>query len=186
MATSVLVVVPRILAGPWAGPIRAWPPISHRRADAGDCAIDVQHAGGNPEEEQHDDAPWPSAEPAIDCPSQRRRDTDRDHQFDADAQPEPEALLHGRTVTGRNRPADPLRTRPVDPFAKARQRIRRLALAHLTKRPTAPEARPNLLTLPNPVTEAPCLDVVRFAAAADRPQLQLRPAEPRHDVYDRR
>src|SRR5260370_18364933 len=128
-------VVPGIVAGPCAGAIRAWPPISHRRADAGDCAIDVQHSGGNPEEEQHDDAPWPSAEPAIDCPSQRRRDTDRDHQFDADAQPEPEALLHGRTVTGPNRPPAPLRTRPVAPFANARQRLPRLALAHLTQRP---------------------------------------------------
>src|ERR1700747_2094872 len=113
MATSVLVVVPRILAGSCAGAIRAWAPISDRRADAGDCAIDVQHTGGNPEEEQHDDAPWPSAEPAIDCPSQLRRDTDRDHQFDADAQPEPQALLHGRAVTDRRLTSNILRTRLI-------------------------------------------------------------------------
>src|SRR5260370_32196273 len=186
MATSVLVVVPRILAGRCAGAIRAWPPISDRRGDAGDCAIDVQHTGGNPEEEQHDDAPWPSAEPAIDCPSQRRRDTDRDHQFDADAQPEADPLLHGGTVTNRRLTSNILRTAVVNPFAKPRQRVRRLALAHLTKRRTAPQARRNIVTLRNPVNEAPSLEVVRFAAAADRPQLQLRPAEPRHDVYDRR
>src|SRR5436189_4641802 len=111
MATSILVVVPRILARPLAGGVRTRPPITHGRADAGDGAIDVQHTGGDPEEEQHNDSPWPRAEPAIDCPSQRRRDTDRDHQFDADAQPEPEALLHGRPITNRRLISNILPTR---------------------------------------------------------------------------
>src|ERR1700730_17894440 len=101
MATSVLVVVPRILARSRAGAVRAGPAIADRRAAAGRGTIDIQHTGGNPEEEQHDDPPWPRAEPAIDCPSEPGRDTDRDHQFDADAQPHTEALLHGRTVADR-------------------------------------------------------------------------------------
>src|SRR5271165_3782238 len=139
IATSVLVLVPRVLARLLAGSvlgltITIGPPIAHRCADAGDCAIDVQHAGGNSEEKQHDNPPWPRAEPVIDRPSESGRDTDRDHQFDADAQPEPEALLHGRAVSDRRRPPDALSTCPVDPFAKTCQRIRRLALAHLGKR----------------------------------------------------
>ena len=85
------------------------------------------------------------------------RDTDRDHQFDADAQPEPQALLRGRTVTDRWLTSNILRTRPVDPFAEPRQRIRRLALAHLGKRRTAAERRRNIMTPRNPVNEPPGL-----------------------------
>src|SRR5690242_4022966 len=73
IATSVLVVVPGVLPAVYAGP-----PIAHRRADAGDCPIDVQHAGGNPEEEQHDNPPRPRTEPVIDGPAQPGRDANRD------------------------------------------------------------------------------------------------------------
>src|SRR5512133_3431135 len=93
IATSVLVVVPRILAQRLGGAVLDRPPVPHRRADAGDRAIHVQHTRGNPEEKQHNDPPWPRAEPMINGPPQRRRDTDRDHQFDADTEAETDTLL---------------------------------------------------------------------------------------------
>ena len=94
--------------------------------------------------------------------------------------PEPETLLQGRTVTDRRLTSNMLRTRLVDPFAKPRQRVRRLALAHLGKRRIAAERRRNIVTPRNPVNEAPGLEV-----AACRRQLH-QPAEPRHDVCARR
>jgi hypothetical protein len=69
-----------------------------------------------------------------------------------------------------------LRTCLVNPFAKPRQRVRRLALAHLGKRRIAAERRRNIVTPRKPVNEAPGLSWLP----------QLTPAEPRHDVYDRR
>src|SRR5271166_290162 len=168
MATSVLVVVPRILARLLAGSLLARPPIAHRRADAGDCAIDVQHSGGDSEEEQHDDAPWPRAEPVIDRPSERGRETDRNHQLNSDAEAKTDTLLQGGTITNRRLSWSMLRARLVDPFTKTRQRVRRLALAHLRKRRTTPEARRNIVGLRNPVNEAPPLGISRFAAAAGR------------------
>src|SRR5215469_4693820 len=90
IANSALVVVPLLFRRASADFVLAWPPIADRDIDAGNRAIDVQHAGGDPEEEQHDHSPGLGAEPAVDCPSQCGRNSDRDHQFDADADAEPE------------------------------------------------------------------------------------------------
>src|SRR5438445_11832994 len=95
IATSVLCVVPSVLRPLRTRAVLAGPPIPCRRADTGDCAVDVQHTGGNPEKEQHDHPPRPGTEPMIDRPAQSGRDTHRDHEFDADAEAEAEPLLQG-------------------------------------------------------------------------------------------
>src|SRR5271166_3036853 len=91
-ATSVLVVVPPVLGHPGVGGVRVRPSIARRRGDAGDRTVNVQHPGGNAEEEQHDHPPWPGAEPTIDCPPQPGRDRHRDDQLDADAKAEAQTL----------------------------------------------------------------------------------------------
>src|SRR5215472_15147298 len=90
IANSALVVVPLLFRRASADLVLAQPPIADRDVDAGNRAINVQHAGGDPEEEQHNHSPRLRAEPAVDSPSQRGRNGNRDHQFDADADAEPE------------------------------------------------------------------------------------------------
>ena len=63
-----------------------------------DRAVDIEHAGRDPEEEHHDRHPGRGARPAIDRPAQPRRDDDRDHQLDPDAQPGSHSLLQARVV----------------------------------------------------------------------------------------
>src|SRR6516162_7719654 len=95
IATSVLVVVPRVRAGSRGGVGPVGPPETNRRADAGYCPVDVQHAGRDAQKKQHDDPPGSRAEPAIDRPPQPRRDANRDHQFDANSEAEANTLLQG-------------------------------------------------------------------------------------------
>jgi hypothetical protein len=128
--SAVLVVPPVFRTG--AGLIS--PAVTHWRADAGDRAINVQHAGGDTQKEQHDHPPRPRAEPPIDRPAQAGRDDDRDDELDADAKAEPEPLLQDRAIANHGLPPDALRPRLVDLIGKPRQRIRRPAFAHSGKR----------------------------------------------------
>src|SRR5438552_4637543 len=95
IATSILVVVPPVLRLPCPGARLGRPAIARSCADAGYGAIDVQHAGGDPEKKQHDHSPRPRAEPAVKRPAHSRCHDHHDHQFDADAEAEPETLLQG-------------------------------------------------------------------------------------------
>src|SRR5215467_2255194 len=134
IATSVLVFV---LEVPSRGAWRV--PIADRRVDPGHRAIDVQHAGGYSEEEQDDDAPRPRAEPMVDRPTQRRRDINRGHQLQTDAEAKADILLQDPAIADRRFLPNLLRPRLVDPLAEPRQRIRRVAFAHLREHRIAAE-----------------------------------------------
>src|SRR5580704_5708000 len=76
------------------------PAETDRRALSGDRAIDGQHAGRDPEKEQHDHRERPRAQHAIDRPTQPHRDGDRDHELDADAETDPKRLLLTGGIAG--------------------------------------------------------------------------------------
>src|ERR1700749_3877615 len=118
IATLFLVVVPRVLARPLGLLFLARPPTTRGGVDAGDCAINVQHAGGNSKEEQHDDAPRPGTQPAVDRPSQSRREANRNDELDANSEAKADTLLKGRAVTDPRLPLNTLPPSPVDPLAE--------------------------------------------------------------------
>src|SRR5690349_10301406 len=120
IATSVLVVVPRVFRLRYFRGDPLAPPIARSRADTGHGAVDVQHPGGNPKKEQDDHPPRPGPEPTIDRPTHRGRDNHRNHEFDADAEAETKTLLQRRAIANRWLPPHTLRPRLVEPFAKSR------------------------------------------------------------------
>src|SRR5215469_11863606 len=154
IANSALVVVPLLFHRASADLVLAWPPIADRDIDAGNRAIDVQHAGGDAEEEQHDHPPRPGAEPAVDRPAQPGRDPDCNDQLDADAKTKSKPLLHSRTVDWHRFPVGTLCPGSVDALAQPLERVRRL-LAHS-------KTRRNIETALKPVNEAPSLGTSRF------------------------
>src|ERR1700760_4583969 len=96
IAKSVLVFVVGVRArGAWRIPI------ADRRVDPRHRAIDVQHAGSDPEKKQNDDPPWAGPEPVIDRPPQRRGDADRDHQLQSNAEAKTDTLLQDRAISDR-------------------------------------------------------------------------------------
>src|SRR3954447_9177068 len=141
IATSFLVVAPLVLRASAAGDLIERPR-TDRHLDAGDRAIDAQHAGADPEEEQHDRSPGARPQPAIDRPTQSGANDDRDHEFDTDAETKPGTLLQGGVVGLRYRRVTAAPgPRLVEPLAKPCQRVRRPAVTHFGKRNTAHSGR---------------------------------------------
>src|SRR5580700_2354861 len=113
-----------------------------RGALAGNRAIDAQHAGRYPEKEQHDDRERAGAEHAIDRPTQRCRDADRDDELDADAEANSESLLLPRIIAAGARLFAPPRPRLIEPPAELRQFIRRPLIAHRSSHCQRHQPRP--------------------------------------------
>src|SRR6266700_1791492 len=67
-----------------------------RAADPGDRAVDIQHAGGDPDKKQHQNPPGLRPEHLVDRPAEPGSHHHGDDQLDADAQAEGKPLLQVR------------------------------------------------------------------------------------------